>query len=257
MAVVTVVFGSVLLGALIGGPGWLSLRLLHRLAPAAHALLPVERGYLALVLGIGIVGPVALVLAMLGHFSVPLLVVLILALCILAVLATRRIIPSPEETGMPMPSRAPYRDWGTLALAALLILAAVLFLRPGETLLGDGDAGVYYDTGVAIARTGGIVQHDATLAGIVGDAATTRHILQATPHWRYRFLDGIPHIGFFALGTTGDVMPQFMHLWGAWLAVFAGVFGVPGPAYAPPLCGLLGVAGVTLLGRRLFGWPVG
>jgi len=258
MAVVTVVFGSVLLGALVGGPGWLALRLLHRFAPATGALLPVEQGYIAVVLGIGIVGPVALVLAMLGHFSVPLLVVLILVLCALAAFASWRLVTPPlEETGIHIPTPAPYRDWGTLALAALLLLAAALFLRPGETLLGDGDAGVYYDTGVAIARTGGIVQHDATLVGIVGDAATARHILQATPHWRYRFLDGIPHIGFFALGATGDVMPQFMHLWGAWLAVFAGLFGVPGPAYAPPLCGLLGVAGVTLLGRRLVGWPIG
>ncbi len=261
MAVVTVVFGSVLLGALVGGPGWLALWLLHRRAPAARALLPVEQGYLALVLGIGIVGPVALVLAMLGRFSVPLLVVVMLALCVLALVASRWFVAPPlKETGETethIPALAPYRDRGTLAFAALLVLAAVLFLRPGETLLGDGDAGVYYNTGVAIAHTGGIVQHDVTLAGIVGDAATARHILQATPHWRYRFLDGIPHIGFFALGTTGDVMPQFMHLWGAWLAVFAGLFGVPGPAYAPPLCGLLGVAGVTLLGRRLFGWPVG
>jgi len=258
MAVITVVFGSVLLGALVGGPGWLALRLLHRFAPAARALLPVEQGYIAVVLGIGIVGPVALVLAMLGHLSVPLLVALIVALCALAAFASRRLVTPPsEETEMYIPPRASHRDGGTLALVALLLLAASLFLRPGETLLGDGDAGVYYDTGVAIARTGGIVQHDATLAGIVGDTATARHILQATPHWRYRFLDGIPHIGFFALGTTGDVMPQFMHLWGAWLAVFAGLFGVPGPAYAPPLCGLLGVASVTLLGRRLFGWPVG
>ena len=267
VTVVRVLSGIVVLGALIGVPGWLTLRLLLHATPAVvtttrtrDSLLPIEWGYLGMVLGIGIVGPVALVLAMLGVFSVPLVVVIIAVLCIFAAMLARiKHIPLAihftEAQGVG--SRAWYRDRDTLAFVALLATVAVLFLHPGETLLGDGDAGVYYETGVAIAHTGGIRQYDVDLARIAGDAATVRHLLKDTPHWRYRFLDGVRLTGFFAQGTSGAVMPQFMHLWGAWLAIFAGLFGVPGPAYAPPLCGLLGVAGVTLLGRRLFGWPVG
>lgn len=255
-----VVIGVVGLVALVGVPGCLALYLLLHDAPAARrALLPVERGYLALVLGVGIVGPIALVLAMVGGFSLPLLVALVAALCGVAafVIWRRPLPPAPSPTGSGGDIAASFlQDRGSLAFVALLVLAAVLFLRPGETLLGDGDAGVYYNTGVAVARTGGVRQYDPDLAAVVADAPTVRHLLRDTPRWRYRFLDGVRLTGFFAQGTTGYVMPQFVHLWAAWLAVAYALFGVLGPAYVPGVCGLLGVAGVTLLGRRLFGWPV-
>ena len=74
---------------------------------------------------------------------------------------------------------------------ALLAVAAALFLRPGETLIGGEDTGVYYNSGVAMAKQGGIFLHDPVLADIDGDKATVRHLLgnldnAALPLlWRY------------------------------------------------------------------------
>lgn len=270
MEIVRVVIGAPLLLALIGVPGWLALRLLRRPAPDTPAtpddLIPAETAFLSVALGICIVGPIALVLAMLGVYALWLLALLValgsaglviwlrresssLVLFPLGKGGKRRfaLAQSSVPVGIPSPQSL---------FVLLLVGAAVLFLRPGEMILGGEDTGVYYNSGVAEAKTGSIRLHDADFAAIAKDEATVRHLLLPTPHWRYRFLDGGRLHGFFANGTSGDVTPQFVHLWPTWLAVFYGFFGLSGPAYAPALCGLLGLTAVALLGRRLFGWPV-
>ncbi len=61
---------------------------------------------------------------------------------------------------------------------------------------------------------------------------------------------------FFTDDTSGEIIPQFLHLWPAWIAIFYSFFGTLGPAYAPTIFGLFGLLGLVLLARRLFGWPV-
>ncbi len=253
MGVVRVIGGVLLLAALVGIPGSLVVRLLRRAMPRT-ALIPAESVFLTAALGACGAGTLALVLAMLGVYSLLLLVGVVALVSVGLALAGRRMdIPLLPER--PQFTRSMLLQPQSLLLV-LLVLAAVLFLRPGETIIGSEDTGVYFNSGVAIARTGHLRFRDPDLAAIITDSATVRHLLLETPHWRYRFLDGGRLHGFFASGTAGDVVPQFLHQWAVWLAIFYQIFGLAGPAYAPGVCGLLGVAAVVLAARRLCGWPV-
>src|SRR5262249_2123162 len=145
---------------------------------------------------------------------------------------------------------------GAWLCIGLLVIAGILFFRPGETLIGGEDTGIYYNSGVALARQGGIYLQDPILADIDGDKATVRHLLLNTDTDRYPLQGDKRFTAFFTTSTSGQITAQFLHLWPAWLAIFYGFFGTLGPAFAAPVCGLLGVLGIMLLGRRLFGWPV-
>ena len=285
MGVVRAIVGVPLLALLIGIPGWLALRLCltpapvparkgrgeHRDAVAEAAggdapnasllladtgserqsgLLPLESAFFALTLGIGIVGPVALALAMLGIFSLGLLIAAITLLSGALALVARRLA-APRIAW-----REPWQ-WGAWLCIGLLVVAGALLLRPGETLIGGEDTGVYYASGVAMAQQGSIFLQDPTLARIDGDKATVRHLLVNTDTRRYPLQGDKRFTAFFTSDKSGEIVPQFLHLWPAWLAMFYTLFGTLGPAYAAPLAGLLGVFGLVLLGRRLFGWAVG
>ncbi len=283
MGVVRVIVGIPLLLLLVGLPGWLIFRLLlisppprssflkgrdgdgngtarrspsrvgrglgerNTLARTITDLIPLECAYLALGLGVFVVGPVALVLAMCGVYSLWLLALIVaLGSVALLVIARQRALPVI----------AWHWDRGAWLCLGLLAVGAALFLRPGETLIGGEDTGVYYNGGVAMAKQGGILLHDPVLADIDGDKATVRHLLGNLDNHRYLFYGDLRFTGFNTDSTSGEIVPQNLHLWPAWLAIFYGFFGVLGPAYAPALFGLFGLLGLVLLARRLFGWPV-
>ncbi|MDQ6603617.1 MAG: hypothetical protein M3Z19_12915, partial [Chloroflexota bacterium] len=272
MGVVRVIVGIPLLLLLVGCPGWLAFRLLltslsprlpkgrsdsprrkglgsQGILPARTItdLIPLECAYLALALGIFVVGPVALVLAMFGVYALWLLA-LIVALCSGALLLIAR--------RQALPMIAWQWDRGAWLCLGLLAVGAALFLRPGETLIGGEDTGVYYNGGVAMAKQGSILLHDPVLADIDGDKGTVRHLLGNLDNHRYLFYGDLRFIGFNTDSTSGEIVPQNLHLWPAWLAIFYGFFGTLGPAYAPAVFGLFGLLGLVLLARRLFGWPV-
>jgi len=284
VGVVRVIVGIPLLLLLVGCPGWLIFRLLLSYLPsqplsfkgrerkadvtARHSpsrqgkglgvraalpartitdLIPLECAYLAIALGIFVVGPVALVLAMCSVYSLWLLALIVaLGSVALLVIAWRRVLPVVAWQW----------DRGAWLCLGLLAVGAALFLRPGETLIGGEDTGVYYNGGVAMAKQGNIRLHDPALADIDGNKATVRHLLGNLDNHRYLFYGDLRFTGFNTDSTSGEIVPQNLHLWPAWLAIFYGFFGTLGPAYAPALFGLFGLLGLTLLARRLFGWPV-
>ncbi len=284
MGVVRVIVGIPLLLLLVGCPGWLTFRLLlicpppqapsrsgrgeksrvtsrrfpspggkglgvRAILPARTItdLIPLECAYVALALGIVVVGPVALVLAMFGIYALWLLALIVALGSVALLLITRR---------KALPMIAWQWDRGAWLCLGLLVIGAALFLRPGETLIGGEDTGIYYNGGVAMAKQGGIILHDPVLADIDGDRATVRHLLINTDTNRYPLQGDKRFTAFFTTDTSGAIVPQFLHLWPAWLAIFFGFFGTLGPAYAPAIFGLFGLLGLVLLARRLFGWPV-
>jgi hypothetical protein len=178
--------------------------------------------------------------------------------------------------GRPAPARPDFRPTsGGAALVALLLLTGALtFGRPFETVVGGEDAGVYFNSGAAIARTGGIRFHDPGLDEFGPDAAAgawtgaARHILTPAPAnpppgdtspKRFLFLDWQRLSGFNLVPGTGNtVTPQFLHLFPVWLALWAAFGGGIGAmVYGSAACALIGVAAATLLARRLFGTAVG
>ena len=260
-----------MLGLLVLVPGDALYRLVFPPAKpgACLATSPGERLFLRL-LGVALLtGWWALVLAEAGAFAAPGVVLGTLGIgAILYGLAWRLRGPFPlvipRLRARPTPTG--------LALAAVLALAAALsFGRPAQTIVGAEDAGIYFNSGGAIARGGGIVLDDPGLARF-GDAAAdaarqgaARHLLLPLPGDRQRdpqrflFVDWQRLAGFFlVLDRPNTVTPQFLHLFPAWLAVWATLGGGIGAmVYGGPAFGLLGVAATHFLARRLFGAGVG
>lgn len=155
---------------------------------------------------------------------------------------------------------------GLVLLAILFAAGAIYFGRPFETIVGAEDAGIYFNSGGSIARTGGITIQDRGLAEF-GDAAAdaarngaARHVLiPPGKAGRYLFVDWQRLAGFFLLPDRPNVVtPQFLHLFPVWLALWATFGGGPGAmVYGGPAFGVLGVAALFYLGRRLFGTAVG
>lgn len=158
---------------------------------------------------------------------------------------------------------------GAALLAILVLAGAVYFGRPFETVVGAEDAGIYFSSGASIARTGGIIVQDRGGQGLAefGDAAAdaaangaARHVLiPPGKAGRYLFVDWQRLAGFFLLPWQPNaVTPQFLHLFPVWLALWAAFGGGIGAmVYGGPAFGILGVAALFYLGRRLFGTAVG
>ncbi len=165
----------------------------------------------------------------------------------------------------------PHPRWELPAYAVVLLVALLLVIRPFETVLGVRDAGVYAGTGLAIARTGGLVQHDPLLAtwgaealdpdpSVAGPARQAiSNFLIGQPRERY-IATRLRAAGFFVYEgqlIEGRVIPQGLHLLPAWIALLSGLGGPLAGLFAPGLLGLLGVWSIGMLGRRLAGPWVG
>jgi hypothetical protein len=212
-------------------------------------------------------GWLALLLAEVGLFSIWLHLAVTLAGC--AALAWRGQ-GAAQPTGASASERTANR-LELLAHAVVLVIALLLVARPFEVVLGVRDAGVYANTGFAIARTGGLVQEDPLLAelaaeSVSADPAVAEPAKQAISNYtigqpRDRYIaTRLRAAGFFVYEgelDEGRVVPQGLHLLPAWIALLSAVGGPYLGLFAPGLLGLLGVWSVGMLGRRLAGPWVG
>jgi hypothetical protein len=161
--------------------------------------------------------------------------------------------------------------WEVVAFAIVGLLFAILIARPFEVVLGVRDAGVYANIGFAIVRTGGIVQHDELVAQIGRDQSSDDPELRIAAEQAETNFLGVQHpdrtiatrlraAGFYINAgelESGRVVPQFFHLYSAWIGLLAALLGLRGGLLATGLLGFLGVWGVGMLGRRLAGRWVG
>ncbi|GAB4201412.1 MAG: hypothetical protein OHK0022_23450 [Roseiflexaceae bacterium] len=255
-------------------PGFLITAALLDAPPAD----PLERHFERTVVGALLNGWLALTLAELGVFRAALHGGLLAVLCLLAGLAAWRrgaLALRPGTLGIVAQQRlaAPgllarvVARWDVLAFAAVGLLFAALVGRPFEVVFGVRDAGVYANTGLAIARTGGIVQYDPVVAGIGRDQASADPELSAAAEQAEtnflgaqrpdRFIATRLRAAGFLINqgdlASGQIVPQHFHLFSAWIGLLAGLLGPLGGLLAPGLLGLLGVWAVGMLGRRLAG----
>jgi hypothetical protein len=264
---VLALFAVLLLIPLLYLPGWLFSLALLGTAQVSDAL---ERHFERVVLGALFNGLLALILAEFGVFSLPLFLLLYAGVCALAGWYAQRAGASLKPGLMPRTQWLAQR-WQILSFAAVGVLMALLLARPFEVVLGVRDAGVYADIGFAIARTGGIVQHDPIAAQIgIDQQSSDESLRKAAEQAETNFLGSQhPHrniatrlrsAGFYINDgelSSGRVVPQFFHLFPAWIGLLAAFLGQKGGLLATGLLGWLGVWSVGMLGRRLAGHWVG
>lgn len=182
-----------------------------------------------------------LILAELGVFSLPNLLLIMGAYSLALYLALRR-----RWEGYPRPRF----DLYGVFLLGILIIAALLFARPSEQILGLSDAGVYVNIGVNIARTGSILIHDPLLTDM--DKETSYQFTLYLRQPRY-YLEEMRLPGFYVLDLEkGLIVPQFYHLFPVWIAIFYSILGLPLGLLATPFLGLMGTLGVYFTAKTLF-----
>jgi len=186
-------------------------------------------------LSVPVVSLVGIVLAELGVFKLTLLVIVALAAALGMWLAVR-----PARIGLERPRGWPIQY---AFLAALVVVAGVLYFRPHEYVLGGWDPSVYVNTGASIERTGGIVVEDEAFALLPPETQ------RAFVHRRQGIDQRFPGM-LIADHKRGLITPQFHHLYPTWLAVFRRSGGDKAMLYAAPLFGLFSVLVLFALSRR-------
>jgi hypothetical protein len=205
-----------------------------------------------LALGLLIAGWVGVALAELGYFSLLTLVVLLAtASAFLAVrLACQLTRPGWWRSLAHAGSWSRPRE--ALAVGVLLAIAVALFMQPGEDVLGARDPGIYFATGVAIAREGGVLQSDGALRALgdhLGDESVNWWLFQSVHGWPLRF----PGQLFVRDLYQGTVEPGFLPWYPVAIAVAVDSAGVEGGIWVNPVLATLAVLATYFAGRALFG----
>ena len=217
----------------------------------------LSTAFAALTLGVIFVGWVALVLAQLGVFSVPALLIAWVVPVGFLGLWRWRGAGKGDAAGEISSSEDRLARWEWVMLAVWLVAAAWLYFRPHEYIFGGADAGVYVSLGAEIARNGGFRVTDELLAEMTPDMrAAVLRPLPNTP-----FADSYYLPGFYVTDeATGQLTPQFYPLHPVLQAIVYGFAGggAPGVRAELLLTGLwivLGALAVYLTARDI-GGPV-
>ncbi|MGB9879617.1 MAG: glycosyltransferase family 39 protein, partial [Anaerolineae bacterium] len=143
--------------------------------------------------------------------------------------------------------------WQDIAPIALLLLAGILFVRPAESVLVFDDSGIYFLGGVQLAKTGSFVIRDPVMASLSPEQG--KQLLFTGPwsnvwgrYWGQFFIWSWPH-PWIIFGLL-----HLQHLWCGLYTLFLGTYG---GLWVAPAFGLLAIAGLYFLGRRLFAREVG
>lgn len=216
---------------------------------------PLDLAYQSTILGMLIHGGVAVALAALGIFHVATHMVFISIPIIWAIWSLQKHSRPWLPAGVDIHERPVI-----IAMAVILLASIWLNGTPSEVIIGARDAGVYANTGYMIARTGGIVQHDAVVADLAQRKATDADAAQGWSNLlgvqsAERFMASRLRLaGLFIFDKTaseGAYTPQFLHLFPAWIGLFSAVFGVKLGILATGLAGVIGAWSVGMAGRAL------
>ncbi len=221
-------------------PGYVTLRALRTSSCPQRAS---EDLYLSVLTSVLVISPPALLLADLGWFSLWSMCALSAAyVCLLLWFLVRR-------GRALLPSWLPPDKW-EVGLLALVVVAALLFARPHEYVLGGSDAGAYLSMGANLAKTGGLIIDDPLVAATPPEAWA----LFFRQHSEASAVDWSRYPAFFIdAPDQGRVVPQFVHLHPVWMGLLYSVGGVWGELYLAPLWAILGGVSVYLATAAVFG----
>jgi len=188
-------------------------------------------------------GWIASVLGTAGAFSLRAIGGGCLALAVVFALAS--IGPGPASLRRP--------DRRDLAAGALLLACSAAWARPHEYVLGGADAGTYVNVAAHLARTGSLVVRDEWVDLASRHASTS--LRGHPPEMRPR---RVQFVGWYVDDDDASrVLPQFLPMHPALLAVAIGAGGIRAGLFVPPILSVLGLCGIWLLARRLFGSGTG
>lgn len=215
----------------------------------------IERIYQAAIAGMLIHGAIALGLAELGVFRLWLHGLLVVTLWGASYWQLRR--RGIGLVGFIADAPRPTLIMGTMV--AILLVAMFLNSTPSEVVLGGRDAGIYANTGMLIARTGGIRQIDPIVADLAqrkasdGDAAQAWSNLLGVQSGARFMSTRLRMAGLFIDDSRSDgvFVPQFLHLFPAWIALFVALFGTNMGILATGFAGVIGVWSVGMAGRAM------
>ena len=215
----------------------------------------LEALFLWLLVGLATVSWLALTLAELEIFSLPLLVGLVIGVTIL-------LVGFGWQRGYRWRSlRQLAWGWPDLVVGLLLIIAVFLSGRPSEYIVGGRDHGVYVNTGIHIAKTGAILVYDEEITA-VPEALRPVLVWPETRPYQAGFpgpwSEGQRLSGLTIRDTdVGIYLPHAFHLYPALIAVFFAAGGVPLALLTTMILALLGSLAIYLSTTRLFGQPIG
>ncbi|WP_420629583.1 ArnT family glycosyltransferase [Candidatus Leptofilum sp.] len=247
------IVGSLLLLLLLLLPGmaaWFTLGNAQKVP-----LRGLEALFLWFLAGVATVSWLSITLAELELFSLPLLVGLVIGITII-------LIGFGWRNGRRwQPLRQLRWGWPDLVVGLLLLAAIFLSGRPSEYIVGGRDHGVYVNTGIHIAKTGGILVYDAEITAV---PKAVRSVL-VRPETRL-YQAGFPgpwsegqRISGLTIRDTdaGIYLPHAFHLYPALIAVFYAAGGVPLALFTTMFLALLGSLAIYLTVTRLWSQPVG
>lgn len=174
---------------------------------------------------VAVATPVLVLLAVLGWFTVPAIVVS-LGVCSLAAWFLCR--------GEAVHARASGWDFAALGLVCG---SFALYGRPAEYVINSRDPGVYTVVADRLARTGELLKRDPLV-----EAVSSFHT----------FVGSVKYPGFYLSGE-GLIIPQFFPGPFAWMGFGNLVGGLWGSLYVVPIFGALSVLAAFLLGAEVFG----
>jgi hypothetical protein len=194
-------------------------------------------------------GWIALLLAELGAFSLATVAFGAIIISTAVLIARRRVLQWPWP---PVQITA----WG-VAVFLLLSVAAGLFFRPNEYVLGGRDHGIYVNTGVTIARTGSILLTNPLLSGLPADQRlglieqrTTLPGTQIPVTWH----EGVVAPGYYVYHLDSPaIQPHGFHLYPTWFAIVDAAGNVLSSLFVTSAFAWLSLLAFILVAKRTLG----
>ena len=198
-------------------------------------LLPVESAALRGLLGLVIASLYLQLLALIGFFTLPLLLPPLIAVTALLWFGRDSIKAI---------LRSSVRQ--SLVIGALFLAMTFVYLPPAQFVLGGWDPGVYFTSAASLARTGAFTTQDPVLSRLHPEAAAA---FTTEPSGLHPTLQP----GFYVNQSSGEVTSQFPLLLTTWTAFSITLAGIRGGLAMPFLINLMAVLYFYLLARRLLG----
>ncbi len=138
-------------------------------------------------------------------------------------------------------------------LGILLLGCSIVFFRPHEFVLGGSDAGTYMGMAATMSKTGGLLIDDEWTRFLSEYSEVTLRQQPAQSLTRH-----LQFVGWYIDDADSSrLIPQFFPLHPTMIAVGVSLAGLYGGLLVTPVWGVLDIAAVYFVSRKLFGPGIG